>query len=540
MPPVDESPSNSTSMGLVKTTPSFHLLIPASESRPDLCKTLLSAFVLGYPAPTLVNWGQAFGESEDDWAHGHTAKIKGVYDFLSDRRRVRDDDLVLIIDGYDVWFQLPPQILIERYHALTERGDERLRSRYGMEKDSEGNKHDLQKYYQRVIFGADKLCWPNPKEDPACVAVPFSTLLPKDAYGPQTDRDPEGFLNRPRFLNSGNVMGPVADVRAIYQYALQKVERENRGSLGDQLVFAEIFGEQEFQRETKFIASQSAPKQWLQWLSEEIGYSESPLSTNITVNNMTVVPGQRYEYSIGLDYESQLFQTMTHSIGDIAFITFNSSAYRTSIQAVNQALHGRPLYLPTDLQKADPPCTYSSPGNLEDESDPHRKTLLLPYSSNLDTIPADPADPRQPTWRSIPLATNIHAASIPVLLHVNGDKSILQTWWSKMWFHPFARALLRRFIRSTQSAHAAESAAKGGLSWWDMRGGRGGVWTDNGEWKSWNEICKGYDEELFGDGKGVFGKEEGDGKIVNSFGKVIAGGEEKRGGDAREKVTVIS
>ena len=56
--------------------------------------------------------------------------------------------------------------------------------------------------------------------------------------------------------------------------------------------------------------------------------------------------------------------------------------------------------------------------------------------------------------------------------------------------------------------------------------GRGGVWTDNSEWMSWSDVCPaGTETEVFGDGKGVFGKEESDGRVVNSFGKVLIGDE---------------
>lgn len=515
-PELAELSQNNTRSG-----PAFHLLIPASETKASLCKTLLSAFVLGYPAPTLINWGKSFGEAEDEWAHSHTAKIRGVLSFVDDKSKVKDDDLVLIVDGYDVWFQLPAHLLVERYHQQIKTVNGNLRSQYGMMLDPVTELR-VQKYQQRVIFGADKICWPNPREDPACSAVPYSTL-PEDAYGPQTDQDPEGFNNRPRWLNSGNVIGTVAHVRDIYRCAIQKVDQEGRGDMGDQLVFAQIFGEQEYQRETQTIASASS---WRNYITKTLGLSKSPLATNVTINNMTVTPGQRYEYSIGLDYESKLFQTMTHSIDDIAFVVYNSSEYLASVEAAYQALHSSPLYLPSDLQAADPPCTYVSPGNRTEEKVGGKATLLLPYSPALDNIPSDPADPRQPSWRSIPLATNIRAASVPVLLHVNGDKSILDTWWLKMWFHPYSRALLRRFIRSTQTTDAAYSASGGGLGWWNTRGGRGGVWTDNDQWMAWTEVCKGSEDEIFMDGKGVFGKEEGDGRVVNSFGKTLVGDDE--------------
>ena len=346
--PLLAPPINKTILGLQKTNPAFHLIIPASEPKPDLCKTLLSSFVLGYPSPTLVNYGKVFEGA--GWDKGsHAGKIRGVYDFLNNKQ-VKDDDLVLIIDGYDVWFQLPPEILIRRYHAGVLEVNERLRRRYGMVRD--GKSSDMtadmvQKYTQSVVFGADKICWPNPVADPACAAIPYSTL-PKDVYGPQTDKDPESFHNRPRYLNSGTVIGPAADVRAIYEYAVQKVEQNDRGKIGDQFVFAEIFGEQEFQRESIRRSSQSPGGRFYDWLSNSLGTSESPLSANITINNMTTVAGQRYEYSIGLDYESRLFQTMTHSADDLEFIVYNSSASLSSIQAAHPSRHGLPFFHTTE------------------------------------------------------------------------------------------------------------------------------------------------------------------------------------------------
>lgn len=509
-------------MGLQKTNPSFHLLVPATESNPNLCKTLLSSFVLAYPPPTLINYGKKF--DGDNWDKGtHTGKIRGVYDYLNDKKKVKDDDMVLVIDGYDIWFQLPPAIMIKRYHQLINEANGRLRRRYGTElKKAEGTGVATEmgpKYSQTVIFGADKICWPNPLADPACAAVPYSTL-PKNVYGPLTDNDPDHYLTRPRFLNSGTVMGPVKDVRAIYEAAVEKVEKENRGIIGDQFVFAEIFGEQEYQREMQRQSTQGPGGRWYEWLSSALGGSDSPLSGNQTINNMTMIPGRRYEFGIGLDYESKMFQTVTHSAQDIEFITYNDSAILPQILDKHPNLKANPFALPVDIQLAHGPLWYSSPGN---HSLDHKDTLLLPHSDYLDNLP-DHLD-----WFSVPLATNLYSPSIPSLLHINGDKSPLEEWWPSMWYHPYSRALVRRYIRSTQTRQAAAAAAAGGQTWWDMRGGRGGVWTDRKIWMSWWDVCKGTEEEVFGDRKGAWGREEGSRKVVNSFGRVIIEDEDEGG-----------
>lgn len=484
-----------------KTNTSFHLLIPASKSNPNLCKTLLSTFLLDYPPPTLINYGKTF--EGDGWDKGtHTGKIKGVYDYLRDSKQLKDHDVVLVIDGYDVWFQLPPEVMIWRYHSIVRGANERLRRQHGMinhKKPWEGDKVErVQKYTQRIIYGADKLCWPNPAEDPACAALPPSTL-PKDVYGPQTDRDPEGFLNRPRYLNSGTVIGPVADVRAVYERALQKVEEDDRGTIGDQFVFAEIFGEQEVQRQATRRTSQHPGSRWLDWLSNALGTSDTFNGT--LMNNMTVVRGQRYEFGLGLDYESQLFQTMTHSASDVEFLSYNDTALLDShVYEAHPQASTHLLRLPADIRHASPPGGKSTPGTDKPDGG------LTGTNSDLLTLPSDS------TWHTLPLATNIHVPSIPTLLHYNGDKSLLETWWPHMWFQPYARSLLR--------LHMDAPAADG----WDSRGGKGGVWTDGETWLEWGDVCTGTEEEVFADAKGEWMAEgEGSGRVVNQWGKVMVG-----------------
>jgi hypothetical protein len=106
--------------------------------------------------------------------------------------------------------------------------------------------------------------------------------------------------------------------------------------------------------------------------------------------------------------------------------------------------------------------------------------------------------------------TNPHSVSVPVLVHLNGDPKLRNTWWEKMWFFPWARALLRRYVRSAHDFDAAQSALLGGQDWWDMRGGRGGLWTD--------------DDDL-----GPWAKENGDPEvpIYNQFGNLIKGKEKE-------------
>jgi hypothetical protein len=451
------------------TNRAFHLVIPASETNPNLCKTLHSAFILNYPSPTLINFGDKY-KGDHQKEDSHAAKIRGVFNFLNNKTHVQDDDLVLVVDGYDVFFQLPGVLLARRFYILLEQHNERWRRRYGTIHEDDGGSTTKQtpRFVEKVIFGADKLCFPNRPRDPACAALPSSTL-PSDIYGKDTDIDPSGFHNRPRYLNSGNSMGSVADLRAVYARAYRKVEMERRGEFGDQFVFAEIMGEQEYNRE---ISRRSSQSKWLKWLSKTSG---TPGFSSIYEDRIPT-PGQNYEFGIGLDYESFIFQTMTHSGDDVDWISYNNTAWLNRLQQERDIPRASPMSLPPDI--------VGLPGPVPSNNSATTETIALP--SNL-------------SWHNVPLATNLYSKNVPVLFHCNGEGSKLHlaTNWRKMWYQPYARALLRATI---QSIDVSTGYLNPSLRWENPRI-RNGARTDKGEWKSWLDLCGGFEEEVFGNGK---------------------------------------
>lgn len=44
---------------------------------------------------------------------------------------------------------------------------------------------------------------------------------------------------------------------------------------------------------------------------------------------------------------------------------------------------------------------------------------------------------------------------------------------------------------------------------------------------SWGEVCKKTEDDVFADGKGKWGKEEGSARTTNTFGKVMIDDEDK-------------
>ncbi|KAF2099836.1 hypothetical protein NA57DRAFT_75340 [Rhizodiscina lignyota] len=542
--PTTNKPSivNTDSSQLRKKNPRFHLLIPATNSNPQLCKALLSAFILNYPTPTFINWNKTF--KNDDWGvKSHIAKIQGVHDFLSNVHHVGDDDLVLIIDGFDIFFQLPPDVMIKYYEALIAQQNQYLLKRYG-HVDAD-NTTSGQRFKQSILFAADKICWPNSATSPACAAVPESSL-PTDVYGQDTDIDTKSFHNRPRFLNSGAVIGPAQNIRDLYSAALKRVEKDKSGAWSDQYILAAIWGEQEIVRERSIVALTDQALQaskWRAFRSSKAKLRDMPVEM---ILNFTVDPDQHYDYGIGIDYTSSLFQTMTHAADkEVEFVLFSNS---TQVGLLHKIRRRMLTKLPPALLQSKRPFAIHansslipSSGNLVNYADfPSSPSIHPPYRK-LDKLP-----PLNTSWSDVPLASNLFASSIPCLLHLNGNfKPLMQEFWVRMWYHNHTRALLRQYMRKSLGADSVRAASWGGQNWWDERGGRGGAWTDQGDWFDWSDMCiapgignKGKEEDkdkdgdpsekvdwevdIFGDRLGVWGKEKldlevGEGRILKDW-----------------------
>ena len=97
----------------------------------------------------------------------HVAKIEKIYEWLQAQPDSRKDDLVIVVDAYgafnyhtdresidahldgDVWFQLPFEVLVQRYHAVNDMANRDLKERLGEAYEREGIK-------QTILFGATK------------------------------------------------------------------------------------------------------------------------------------------------------------------------------------------------------------------------------------------------------------------------------------------------------------------------------------------------------------------------------------------------
>ena len=79
---------------------------------------------------------------------------------------IADDDLIFLMDGLDVWLQLPPEVMARRF----------------MEYDAD------------IIAAAEKNCAPNWKQSPECVDAPLSPI-PVGIFRKEDYREDEGYLS---------------------------------------------------------------------------------------------------------------------------------------------------------------------------------------------------------------------------------------------------------------------------------------------------------------------------------------------------------
>lgn len=466
----------------VATRPSnLHVVIPASRGEQNLCKVLLSASILGYPSPVIINWGREFNDPDLVEGGSHLAKITGVHEYLLSLDETHDEDLMLMVDGYDIWLQLRPQTLLDRYFAINRKADQRIR-------DELGDVAAEQNILQEIIFGCQKRCWPWEVTDPPCYAVPNSTL-PNDIYGPDTDTDAfretsveNPYVNyRQRFLNSGVGIGTVRAMRKLFGQAKElALVESNIGS--DQYIFSHIYGEQSVWREAVRRDAGAEPS------PHTLGWPQEHFDTVRERANKR--EDKNFEFGIGVDHASEIGLNTVFAEDDTEWVDFRQPSQLRQYQ----------------MDRKIPPSRH----RLNNASIDITNTLP-PFW----TFTGEDDINRWTGWDEVPLFTDVYTGITPVVIHHNahreGLKSLRESWWEKIWFFPHARTLFDAYIYApivpvAISGYDEQTARE----FWPYEIWKGGArngqaalgsWQDD-DWLRFDDICRESHEEVFRDGKG--------------------------------------
>ncbi|OBS17174.1 hypothetical protein FPOA_12296 [Fusarium poae] len=465
----------------------FVIVLPVDNSSPDLCKVVSSAVALGYPAPVIVNWKNDFHTDADGIGPSQLGKITGTLNYLqwatgdevSEEERLGENDLVLMLDAHDIWLQLPPSVMLNRYYSSNERANKRIAQEYGF-----FDKHLMQ---QTIIAAAQKGCIaPRDKiSNLYCHDLPDSTL-PENVFGFFTDYNVGRYkYARPKYVNSGSFMGPAGDMRRYFQRVKDRMDkdllelRSNEDLAGDQGIFAEVFGEQEL---------------WRQHIHEDDFAHDNPgKEAALSVRD-------EFEYHVGLDYAQELFYPTCYSETGGYFVSLDdpsSIAKQSSKADVSPPRIGG---VPNDISVAEAPLAQLDDGSNQGGS-----------------------------WGDISLYVDFWTTSVPVAIHHNawrgGLKSRLTAWWDKTWYFPHLRNLLEAHMAANTTAPLASIAADdGNLEVWSYgakaKGSASLLFGKNKESKAWqlratdwNTVCKSSNDadeaetrwydEVFRDGKGL-------------------------------------
>lgn len=479
--------------------------MPADSPHINLCKSIMSAVALGYPLPTLLNWDGEFNRPEWHFAGSHIAKLESLLAVIEETLGgaqvdggADDDDLAVLVDAYDIWFQLPPSVLIQRYHQLNNEANERLRKEW----QAAGSAFPVSPPKQSIIVTTAKDCQPDSESgsDPHYDHWPQSPM-PRDLYGEGTDQvlpllfDPARKYKkiRPRCINSGMIMGTMRSLRQVLRRCKRKIEtvaRSGRQLWSDQALLGEVIGDQEMWREWMRELGSS-------WDGSGAKYDLSTLSPEVRDIAAKALVGEQFEFGIGLDYNFTTIPATCSAEEDGYFVKLDDK------KAVKE-----------QSLKA------GVPNGARISSTPKELELENPIESPLSEV----------SWGKVPLYTDFFFGVAPVGIHhnayINGLKSWrLNNWWSMMWFYPRLRELVSAHLQPPKSDDDArpllnissQNDDDENLVYWPPRAQRKDKRVTVFELAKeehparlvpidWDGVCqkgsKPWHETLFGDGKG--------------------------------------
>lgn len=458
-------------------TSKFHLLIPANGPHLQLCRAVVSSTILGYPIPVFNGWNQS---GDLDASVTHLAKVRNVMRYLDSLESASDDDLVLMVDGYDVVFQLPADVLIQRYFAVIETANAKIAARFGEDSIDAISRDNAPR--QTILFGPEKICYPVDWNRPGCWAIP-DIDLPAGAFGPD---DGQLSHNLPKWLNSGTIMGPVGDMRELFAATLKRIkdtyDPTHEFSDSDQRYMSDVWGEQEFWRSVDlhnhYFHDDVDPKK----IAPE-GESDQIIPTREA--------GQKTEFHIGIDYTSGLFQTRVGSDHVVEHVSFDKSASDGSGLST--------LVSDNKIESSNfQPFEIDLPDNVI-------SSLTRLLKSIAPSLKSEP----QKIITKLRLGTNFVTKNVYGLFHCIGEKTYLDDLWYRLWFQEHAKPLLEARLRLASENNTISEIPIDGRRWViahnyptesDKSEHLAGAWMDmDGKWISWNDLCEPFEKDIFGD-----------------------------------------
>ncbi|MCJ1335156.1 hypothetical protein MMC09_000422 [Bachmanniomyces sp. S44760] len=390
-------------------------------------------------------------------------------------KRRHEHDLVAVINSQNAYFQLPPEVLVQRYlkviRQLNERQDAHGGLHHTAETDQSSGRCSILNYCPRITFAAylDGTTWQ---------------------------------------LDAGAVIGPLKDMQAMYASALRNAAQIP--SITDETA---VF-KQEFEAQRQAIVRVTSTALFRRWFSSVKLHSD---------------------FQITLDYGSELFHFETPSSNDISFLTYDNnnnittpSSQKTSLP--RDILGARPPY-PGNHSITDLALNTLRPLN------PHLDTLPADFPNRKWTdIPLATTTTITTTTNSntIPALLLSHQSQTPSHIYPQlwftpNSRALLRTILLRpqpfLWLANNTNPIINN--NPNKPPHYINPPLE---KTWDLRGGKSGIWTTNYNWHRWKDICgtQDWEREIFNDEWGVWGDESragvvDGGRVWNYWGTQVLG-----------------
>lgn len=495
---------------LKKENPQFHLLVHAPEINTGVCRCLLSSYILDYPPPTLVGYQPGALLSQNDTESNTTYQngIPDVSDYLMSERRIKEEDAVLVVDGETTLFQLPSEVLLSSFAMESRHQNHELAEKYPPVKlHSPYGPQRVQRFNQSVFFASARTAT-NTLSDQARQIL---FAHPKQAVA---SADSEA-----THMNDATILGTGWSLRRLFHAASTA---NNQFARTDSETFRTMYAQQARVRASVFDSPRhrrSVWSIWKLWLTCKFSVDRAVRKEWEKESRASAMR----DLGMGVDKEG----AMIYTIPDGALSASDDLSERKPltedrhrvgyVESANASGLGIPDVLREEGIRGPfglhPYHFHQNLTEKEAAREAEKAAASSPETRDAEAMTEEAPLPDDETdWSSIPLLVDPNTGSVPPVISLPDYSSPAfsdadeDDVWEKLWFQPYARTLLNQYLARSKSKEVASEAAVGGERWWDRRGGRGGVWTTEGEWIDTADLCASFGEDLFVDKKEIWGQ----------------------------------
>lgn len=400
----------------------------------------------------------------------------GISRYLHGLEDAADDDLVIVVDAFDIIAQFPAEAMLHLYFDMMRTANERLAARHGLTTEEAREKG----LYQSLLWGAEKGCFPPMFHEAQCWLVPDSDA-PHNQWGPKTTTGQEPW-RFPKALNSGAVIGPLGDLREFIDATLVLIDETRNPDFhyanSDQLYIARLYARQEYHRNLELVPSDEPYP----------GLNDGKKRTLPTpkVNDSDVT-----EYHVTVDFEYAF--TQHHCYNERFMVKLKYDNWDKTATVKKDRLDEGDGFSPYKIQM--PAYLFKALARIWNAIEDDEK----PASTALEWV------------QKLRMNTNAATRKIFAFYHSTCTKKYFVEGFHDYWFFPFIDTLLKTAKKENRAGTPISEGLIDGRKWVSPNqhpdadeenndpDGYGGVFTDNEaeSYLTYRQVCEKHWDRVF-------------------------------------------